>query len=42
MKTYGRNDRVKVKYLQSGSVEVKKFKHVEYDLKIGRCIVVEE
>ena len=42
VKTYGRNDRVKVKYLQSGSVEVKKFKHVEYDLKIGRCIVVEE
>ena len=42
VKSYGRNDRVRVKYLQNGSVEVKKYKHVEDDLKNGRCIVVEE
>lgn len=41
-KTYGRNERVKVKYLQSGIIEIKKYKQVEYDLSVGRCIVVEE
>jgi hypothetical protein len=42
VRTYGRNDRVKVKYLQSGSVVIKKYKQAEDDLKKGRCIVVEE
>ena len=42
VKTYGRNERVKVRYLQSGSVEIKKYKQVEDDLKKGRCVVVEE
>lgn len=42
MKTYGRNERVKVRYLQKGSVEIKKYKQVVDDLKNGRCIIVEE
>lgn len=42
MKTYGRNEHVKVKYLQSGRVEVKKYKQVEDDLKNGFCIVIDE
>lgn len=42
MKTYGRNEHVKVRYLQNGSLEIKKYKQVEEDLKKGRCIIVEE
>ena len=42
MKTYGRNEHVKVRYLQNESVETKKYKQVEEDLKKGRCIIVEE
>lgn len=41
-KTYGRNERVKVRYIQSGRVEEKKFKQVEIDFMDGRCIIVEE
>ena len=40
--SYGRNDRVKVRYLQSGSVEIKKYKQVEDDLEKGLCILIEE
>lgn len=41
-KTYGRNDRVKVRYIQSGSVEYKKYKLVENDLRKGICIIEKE
>ncbi len=37
---YGRNDRVKVRYINSNKVEVKKYKLVEADLADGRCIIV--
>ena len=40
--SYGRNERIKVRYLQSDKVEFKKYKQVEEDLKNGLCIVVEE
>jgi len=42
VKTFGRNERVKVRYLQTGNVEIKKYKQVEDDIMRGRCVVVEE
>ncbi len=39
-KLYGRNDNVKVKYLD-GSVKEEKYKKVEDDLKNGRCMVLD-
>ncbi len=39
-KVYGRNDNVKVKYLD-GSVKEEKYKKVEDDLKNGRCMVLD-
>ena len=41
-KTYGRNERVKVRYLHDGHEDTKKYKQVEDDLKKGICIIVEE
>lgn len=41
-KTYGRNEKVKVKYLNKGIIEVKKYKLVESDLQKGICVIVEE
>lgn len=42
VKTPGRNDKVKVRYLQSNQVVEKKYKTVENDLKRGICIIVDE
>lgn len=41
-KKYGRNDRIKVRYHQSGIVVEKKYKHLENDLKNGVCEVIIE
>ncbi|MFN0048449.1 MAG: preprotein translocase subunit SecA [Cytophagales bacterium] len=39
-KVYGRNDNVKVKYLD-GSIKEEKYKKVEDDLRNGKCMVLE-
>ena len=41
-KSYGRNDRVKVKYIQTGQVVEKKYKQIESDITSGRCIIIED
>ena len=41
-KTYGRNERVKVRYIQNGHEEIRKYKQVEDDLKKGRCVIIDE
>lgn len=40
-KSYGRNDRVRVKYIQTGQVVEKKYKQIENDMANGKCIIVE-
>lgn len=39
---YGRNERIKVRYHQSGKIVEKKYKHLESDLKNGVCEVIIE
>lgn len=39
-KLYGRNDRVKVKYLKSELIIEKKYKHVQQDIDDGKCIII--
>ena len=39
-KTFGRNEKVKVKYVSTGEIEVKKYKYVEEDLRRGNCVLV--
>ncbi len=39
-RTYGRNDRVKVRYIQSGKEEYKKYKQVKDDLSNGYCVII--
>lgn len=41
-KTYGRNDKVFVRYINANQVVEKKFKQIEGDLANGYCIIVEE
>ena len=41
-KTYGRNDKVFVRYINANQVVEKKFKQIEGDLAKGYCIIVEE
>ena len=41
-KTYGRNERVRVRYTKSGIIQEKKFKVVERDIAEGRCVLIEE
>lgn len=41
-KTHGRNEWVKVRYIDKNLVVKKKFKQVESDLQNSRCIIVEE
>lgn len=41
-RTYGRNDRVKVRNVQSGRMEYKKYKQIEDDLLNGFCVIVED
>lgn len=41
-KSYGRNDRIKVHYYQSGTIVEKKYKYLEEDLKKGLCAIVED
>lgn len=41
-KAYGRNDKVKVRYLQSDQTVEKKYKQVENDIDKGRCVVVDD
>ena len=41
-KKYGRNDRIKVRYSQSGIVVEKKYKYLESDLRNGVCEVIIE
>jgi hypothetical protein len=41
-KKIGRNDKVKVRYVQTNQIVVKKYKQVESDLEKGLCILVEE
>ena len=40
-KTYGRNERIRVRYIQSNQIVEKKFKHLEADLKNNLCVIVE-
>lgn len=40
-KTFGRNERVKVKYVNTGEIEVKKYKYIEEDLREGNCVLVD-
>ena len=40
-KSYGRNDRVSVKYMQTGQVVEKKYKHIESDIESGICVIVD-
>lgn len=40
-KSYGRNDRVRVKYMQTGQVVEKKYKHIESDIESGICVIVD-
>ena len=40
-KSYGRNDKVKVRYYKDNSVVVKKYKYIENDLKNNLCELVE-
>jgi tetratricopeptide (TPR) repeat protein len=41
-KSYERNDRVRVKYVDTGILKEMKFKLVEDDILEGRCVIVEE
>ena len=41
-KTYGRNERVLVRYGNSNQVVEKKYKQVEEDLALGYCIIIEK
>lgn len=41
LKSYGRNDKVRVRYIQSGTILEKKYKNIERDLSEGRCIIIE-
>ena len=41
-KTYGRNDKVLVRYINTNQVVEKKFKQIEGDLANGYCIIVED
>lgn len=41
-KTYGRNEWVKVRYIQTDVIVKKKYKLVEDELESGRCVLVEE
>ena len=41
-KKIGRNDKVKVRYVQTNQIVVKKYKQVESDLEKGLCVLVEE
>lgn len=38
----GRNDKVKVRYVQTNQIAVKKYKQVESDIEKGLCMLVEE
>lgn len=40
-KTFGRNERVKVKYAKTGEIVIKKYKHVEEDLRRGNCVMID-
>ena len=40
-KTFRRNDKVKVRYVNSGATAVRKYKYVEEDLKLGNCVLVD-
>ena len=41
-KTYGRNERIRVRYIQSNQIVEKKFKHLEADLNNNLCVIVED
>lgn len=41
-KTYGRNDKVKVRYVQTNQIAVRKYKYVESELEKGICILLDE
>lgn len=42
IKVYGRNEKVKVRYLQTQKIEIMKYKQVERDLEKGNCIIIDE
>ena len=41
-KMYGRNERIRVRYIQSNQIVEKKFKHLEADLNNSLCVIVED
>ena len=41
-KKIGRNDKVKVRYVKTDQISVKKYKQVEPDIEKGLCVLVEE
>lgn len=41
-KKIGRNDKVRVRYVQTNQIAVKKYKQVESDIEKGLCMLVEE
>ena len=41
-KTFGRNEKVKVKYTNTSEVQVKKYKYVEEDLRKGNCVLIDK
>ena len=41
-KGYGRNDRIKVRYHQTGAIVEKKYKYLADDLRKGICVIVED
>lgn len=41
-KTYSRNERIRVRYIQSNQIVEKKFKHLEADMNKGLCVIDED